>query len=428
MSKDSTAIDLLPVKEVSEQKLRNFDLSKHLVKLLWDEPFYSRILRSITKIESEDIPTAGVLATPDDIKFWWNRRFLASLKEEEVKGLLKHECLHLILSHTTSRKKDPHLVWNYGTDLAINSLIPQNQLPEGGLIPGESLQDLTAEDKERMSEDQIETYNKLSKQIQSFPRNKTAEFYFERLKEEGHVEELSGDGEGEFVFGFDDHGEWGESGPEMSEITKNKIKEILKDAIEEANNKGWGSVSTEMRSELNNLVVKPLDWKGILSRFCGFSRRMDKQSTNKRLNRKYPNIHSGHRNDYKPLIAVYVDESGSITSTELEEIYGQLNILSKKSDFYLYKFDSEVDDKNGFLWKKGKTLNLNRSLNGGTSFSAVTAHALKRKNMFDGYIIITDGCAAKPPISRGLKRCWLLLKNYSLLFEKDKSDVLVEIK
>ncbi len=29
---------------------------------------------------------------------------------------------------------------------------------------------------------------------------------------------------------------------------------------------------------------------------------------------------------------------------------------------YLYKFDAEVNDKEGFLWKKGKRLKINRSL------------------------------------------------------------------
>ena len=73
MSKDSTSVDLgNNTYNVTQEQLDSFNLTKHLVDLLWNEPFYSRILRSLTKIESEDIPTAGVLATQNDITLWWN--------------------------------------------------------------------------------------------------------------------------------------------------------------------------------------------------------------------------------------------------------------------------------------------------------------------------------------------------------------------
>ena len=52
---------------------------------------------------------------------------------KQVKGLLKHECYHLVFEHTTQRKHEPHIIWNYGTDCAINSVIPEDELPECGL-------------------------------------------------------------------------------------------------------------------------------------------------------------------------------------------------------------------------------------------------------------------------------------------------------
>ena len=68
-----------------------------------------------------------------DITMLWNPRFLAALSTRHVIGVMKHECYHLIFEHTTTRRHDPHRVWNYATDLAINSLIPENELPEGFL-------------------------------------------------------------------------------------------------------------------------------------------------------------------------------------------------------------------------------------------------------------------------------------------------------
>jgi len=122
MKKETTSNGISRSINVSQSDIDNFKLQSHLVDLLWDEPFYSRILRSLNKIETEEIPTAGVLCKDGEITMWWNRRFLASLPKNKVKGLIKHECLHLAFKHTTDRRNSPHIIWNYATDLAINSI------------------------------------------------------------------------------------------------------------------------------------------------------------------------------------------------------------------------------------------------------------------------------------------------------------------
>ena len=114
MNDNTTATDIPTAKtQVTEAELAAFDLGNHLTALMWDEPFFSAMLRDVTKIETDSIPTAGVLAKDGDIKMWWNRSFLAGLSSKQVKGLLKHEVYHLVFEHTTSRKKTPHIVHNY---------------------------------------------------------------------------------------------------------------------------------------------------------------------------------------------------------------------------------------------------------------------------------------------------------------------------
>ncbi len=417
---------------VTQSQMDNFDLQSHLVSLLWDEPFYSRILRSLSKIETEKIPTAGVLCKDSEITMWWNRRFLASLSKKHVKGLLKHECLHLVFKHTTERRCLPHIIWNYATDLAINSIIPFEELPEGGLVPGHELAPLSQKDMEQMSKENIDFFNTISDIIKTLPKNKTSEFYFEKLMQNETINNYAELMDTSLVLspglGFDDHEGWDDMSPEDREMMKEKLGEILKSAVDEGNQKGWGSISSEVAIALNKMVSKTIKWEDILRRFCGFTRRDDRQSSIKRLNRKYPAIHPGTKKIYKPRIAVYVDESGSMPISILEKFYAELNFLSKRTDFYVYKFDTVVDEKSSFLWKKGKSLKLSRSLSGGTSFQSVTKHALKNKKNFDGYIIFTDGCAAKPSPSHGLKRCWLLMPDCSLMFDKHKTDILIEMK
>ena len=132
------------IREVSDAEAAAFDLDKHLIRLMWEEPFFSHIIRGITKVRTTAIPTAGVLAKDGDVKLWWNPKFLCTLDHNQIMGLLIHECFHLCFEHTTTRRYEPHIVWNYATDLAINSLIPAEKLPEGGLIPGMPFKKLTA--------------------------------------------------------------------------------------------------------------------------------------------------------------------------------------------------------------------------------------------------------------------------------------------
>ena len=76
MAKNSTSNDLPALaKEVTKEQADAFDLDPHLINLMWDEPFFSKVLRTVTKVRSEQVPTAGVLAKDGDINMWWNPYF-----------------------------------------------------------------------------------------------------------------------------------------------------------------------------------------------------------------------------------------------------------------------------------------------------------------------------------------------------------------
>jgi len=426
MSKKSTNNNMLKTNTVPQEKIDSFEITKYLVDFLWHEPFYSRILRSLNKVESTEIPTAGVTTQDGDITLWWNRKFLAGLKPKQVMGLLKHECLHLVFGHTTERRKDPHIIWNYATDLAINSTIPENELPEGGLIPGQPLK-MFEEHQAQMSNEEMENYYKLSALIESLPRNKTSEFYFEKLISDPDVKEML-ENQSQEYFGFDDHDGWDEMTDSEREVMASKIREIVKDAANEANNnRKWGSISSAMQQQIMKMISNEIKWESLLKRFCGFTKRDERVSSIRKLNRKYPGIFSGYKKVYKPMIAVYIDESGSVSNKELEKFYGELDNLSNRTDFYVYKFDHRVDESSSFLWKKRSRPNIDRTLTGGTCFDAVTKHAMKNKKRFDGYIVLTDGGAPKPRISQGLKRCWIISAGNELAFTADHNDIVIKI-
>mgnify|MGYP006235743325 FL=1 len=158
----TTSNDALIAADVDQSIIDAFDLSPHLIRLMWDEPFFATILRIIKKRETNTIPTAGVYTKDGELHLVWNRKFLAGLGAEKVKGLLKHEAYHIIFEHTTNRKQEPHIIWNYATDLAINSLIDESELPEGGLIPGKAFAALTPEQINQMGQQAADRYSKVS--------------------------------------------------------------------------------------------------------------------------------------------------------------------------------------------------------------------------------------------------------------------------
>ena len=420
MADNGTTNDLAPVAQVSDAEAAAFKLDTHLVKLMWDEPFFSHVLRTVTKIRTESIPTAGVLAKEGDVKMWWNPKFLAGLTPKQIKGLLKHECYHLIFEHTTTRRHDPHRVWNYATDLAINSLIPEDELPEGGLIPGKAFKDLTAEDKKSMNEERIRRYEALSALIESFPKEEASEWYFSRLMENDDAkdaienkptegEEGEGEGQGPGVPGtMDDHEGWDDLSEEERELVKGKVRQAVEDAVKECDKKGqWGSVGADTRAKIRELISKEIPWQSILRNFVGMSRRANRHSNVRRLNRKYTGIHPGIQRGYTSSIAVYIDQSGSVSNNELELLFGELRNLAKHTEFVCFHFDTEVDEDSEMTWRSGKTPSTHRTRCGGTDFSAPTEHANKNKHRFDGYLILTDGFAPDPGPSR-LRRGWVI--------------------
>ena len=423
MNKDIATTEELAPNILAAVDNSDFDLDPHLVSLMWNEPFFSKVLRVVTKIKTTQIPTAGVLAKDGDIKMWWNPNFLASLTPKQIKGLIKHECWHLIFEHTTSRKHDPHKIWNYAADLAINSLIPEEELPEGGLVPGKAFDELTEEQIAKMGPESVARYNGLSDLIASMPKLNAAEWYFaELMKNEDLFDESTPEG-------MDDHDNWEELSEEEKELVKGKIKEAVRQAAGECDAKGqWGSVPKEGREFIRQMISNEIPWRSVLKQFCGMSRRGNRSTNVRRLNRKYPAIHPGAVRGYTSSIAVYIDQSGSVSQPELECLFAELKQLSKHTEFTCFHFDCDVDESSEKVWKKGKAPQAYRTRFGGTSFHAVAKHAEANKHRFDGYLVLTDGYADDPGPSR-LRRGWVITSGGSVRHvEGNKRDFIIHMK
>ncbi|MDP3987301.1 MAG: VWA-like domain-containing protein [Nanoarchaeota archaeon] len=378
-----------------EVKHNPFHLEDECVKLLLSEPFFAALSRRIDKSECKHIPTAGVRVNPNSANFelLYNPDFFAPLTESERQDVLKHEYYHLIFEHVTGRLPGDHkepgknILWNYATDLAINSHL--NNLPKGSMEPGKD-------------------------QFKDYPPGKHAEWYYEKFKQDKNFEikiiNISFSSAG-------DHSKWenenkeaiDELGRELGEMAKEKLKDILRKAVNECGaSASWGSVSADTRKDIVDRLTSRVDWKKVLRYFVKTSQRASKNNSIKKINKRYPYIYAGKKTVRQANIAISIDQSGSVGDELLATFFTELDKLAEIASFTVIPFDHEVSEKEIFVWKKGETKKWVRVLCGGTNFDAPTRY-VNKQSKFDGHMILTDLCAPKPIPSK-CQRIWMTNK------------------
>ena len=379
-------------------KKTKFDLNMHTFALLRNEPFFAALSRRITKKATTAIPTAGVKLNEKSAQFEmvYNPDFFESLSDTHIQGVLKHEFYHIIYEHVTGRlpSEGMSIMWNIATDLAINSHL-KDELPDMACVPGR---------------DKFEKY----------PSGLSAEAYYKMLKEDEQFKQdpeeggEDGDGnEGEEGGGkgsgmpdsLDDHSGWGEASNEVKQMAKERLRQAVEDAAKEASQRGsWGSVSSEMRKQIMDMINPRVDWRKVLRYFIKTSQRSNKRSTVRRINKRFPYIHSGKKVPRQAKIAISIDQSGSVSDKMLAAFFAELGSLAKYAEFTVIPFDTEVGEEHVYVWKKGKRMTWDRVMCGGTCFDAPTRYV--NKHNFDGHIVLTDMCAPKPVPSR-CQRMWM---------------------
>ena len=401
----------------NDKPTETFDLNEHTYRLLESEPFFASLSRRINKKMMRSIPTAGVRITDDgQFEMVYNPDFFLSLTPKQRGGVLKHEFYHLIFEHVTGRLPPEGLtkMWNIATDLAINSHL-MDELPEQGCFP-------------------------TREPFQDYPLGQSAEFYFKMLKEDEQFQNQDDsqdgqgggegqDGEGQGGQGgqgnglpdtMDDHSGWGgesdmdeETKQAMREVAEQRLKEAMKEAVNEinSNGRGWGTIGAETRKAIQDFITPKVDWRKVLRYFIKTSQRANKRSTPRRINKRFPYIHSGKRVTRRANIAISIDQSGSVGDDMLALFFSELSSLAKYAEFTIIPFDTSVDPDKVWVWKKGKKHTFERVLCGGTNFDAPTEYVNQRGD-FDGHIVLTDMEAPKPKPSK-CQRMWATTPEYA---------------
>lgn len=444
----------------------SYDFDINSVGWLQISPFMSEFTRWIrkrcaTKSGAHEVSTAAACynSKTEEVEIIFNPRFMASVAEKQSSpghidpygaGINEHEHFHLMFQHVTSRRREPHGLWNVATDLAINSMISRcdtlSRLSYKLLVPGvldESPVDPT------LPKEVQEAYAALAEIISKLPHEQASEWYFNKLKLETEKKGYSwgknglkipgapkpgqGDGEGDegwVLWGSDQHEGWDDVPEEIRDIVEGKIKHALRKACEKGDStpNGWGNIPSELREEIRAMAFGSVDWQQVLKNWTGMRQAGGRCRSIKRIDRKYPLIHPGVKRARNPNILIAVDQSGSVDDHQLARIYGALDGCSKKCTFDLLPFDHTVAVEDLKTWKRNTRPTMQRVRGGGTSFDAVVEFVNKQENRgrWDGVIIATDGECSRPAASR-VKLAWLITPGHKLMFDAYEGEMVIQM-
>ena len=420
--------------EVKSTSTTEFD--HDFLKIYMDEPFIGTISAEVSKVADYDMPTAYVGMRPNgrsyEVIMGFNPNFMRSLNAAQRKGVIKHEMYHLIFQHIFERApgdKKYQVLWNWATDLAINSIIGKNNLPDMCLIPGHSPID-PATGKE------IE--GPYAEFIKSAPLSQSSDFYFEKLREIEQEQKKQGNSNsvtvaaGNGMGSMDDHGKWGEVPKEVREQLKGKVRDMMEKAARKAEKSadGWGSVPSEIAEVIRKIISKEVDWRSILRQFIGRCRSMERHSTIKRLNKKAPYLFPGHKRKYRANFVCFIDQSGSMSDTDIGMLFSELGTFAGYTDLDVYHFDTEVDERSHTKWKKGSAFpKAHRTRCGGTDFDSIREFCNRRENRgkWSGIVILTDGFAPTMGQVLGTRIIWVITETGTMSAVR-KGDLAVQMK
>lgn len=374
-----------------KDKEAKFRIESAISKLITFYPLFGTVFLYLNKRESYSLPTMAVGVTRRvDLALYYNPDFVNKLGYEELKAVLIHESMHVLLHHISRAAHYNFSMkgFNIAADMAINCNI-QN-LPDGAIYPS--------------------TFQ--------LPNNEAAEWYYRSIKREAEkngksIEEMMGEAGADLV---DDHSMWGEC---EDDVVKEKIKGIASKAIAEQEKNGWGNIPGDVVQKVLAANRSIVNWKKEVRYFINKLVYHGQRSTRSRINRREQTLasnrtghlkdiylHPGKKKQYTSRLLVAIDTSGSVTDKELEEFVTEVNGMIDHVQCEYICFDTKMYGPPKPFSKKAKDLEIEGR--GGTNFYPVCEFIDEEK--YDGLIIMTDGFAPFPPKPRA-RVMWCLTKS-----------------
>lgn len=353
-------------------------LQKARIGLILDAPFFGSLITRLDMIEDEKVPTFCT----NGVNIRYSPKFLATLTDEEVKGVLAHEVAHCALGHLWRMDSRHPLKWNVATDYAINQLLDDYAqecrqrgqavpwtLPKGGLLD-KSLGDKSSEEIYRLLPEVQEIMLKL-------PAGGGASCgEFEKPPSEGKGKgNGNGDKDGKGGGSGADGDEKGPAGAESGLEADWQIATVQAATVA----KMQGNCPASIQRLIDEIVNPKVPWREVLREFI--RRRARDDYSFRKPNRRYlqqgvilPGMYSERMG---PLVCA-VDTSGSIDAHTLAEFQAEIQCaldecLPERVEVVVC--DAAVHVVQTF--EPGEKVRIDAKGGGGTDFRPVFEHIAK---------------------------------------------------
>lgn len=376
------------------------ELSRTIIALLIDEPFFAHLLSGMNREVSSKTKTIAIQIELTGPRLLINEAyFLQKLSTQKQRiAVLKHEVLHIAFGHFLRRRPDyiPEL-YDIAADLVVNQYIELKYLPKEA-ITLDSFTGLALE-----SADTLENYYAiLLKLTQSVPtssrKDEVNQSFGSTIRQSaGELTETAQANGG-------DHQFWGEA----DNATKHAAENHLIRARARTPVASWGTIPSAIARLIAQLIDKrspQVDWRRQLRLFGSSSQRTCIAHTMKRVSKRY-GTHPGIRIRRFHNLLVALDTSGSVDGETVEKLFRELRGMWKTgSQITVVECDCEIGRVYSYNGSTPKVI----SGGGGTSFDPVFAFASARhQKRFDGLVYLTDGHADQPSICPPCRVLWVI--------------------
>jgi predicted metal-dependent peptidase len=335
------------------------------IEMLIRMPFFGNMATRMALVERNDMPTASV----DGRNFYFNTKFVNSLKQKELIWLFAHEVMHCALEHFIRKDGRDHQLWNIAADYAINDILERNGI--GKRIEG------TLYDTKYSNKCAEEIYDELLENAESI----SLQDLIDQIVDEHLDQSKNEDGT-----------------PKSSEqIAKEKaeMREALLSSFQSS--EGAGNIPAEISRLVESITKPKVSWKDELRQALKSRVKSDYSFTIP--NRKaisHGIILPSMTFDNEINISIGVDVSGSISENLISCFLGEISgIISEFNSWTinLWSFDTKVYNHKLYTSYSGEDILKHEFVGGGgTDFEANWEFMKQNEINPDMFIMFTDLC------------------------------------
>lgn len=344
-------------------------VSRAVTKCANAYPFFGSLMLSCGHKMDNSLPTAAT----DGRKIFWNSDFIDDCSEEETRGLLAHEIMHIILMHCVPHPGKDHKLCNIAMDYVINNTLFAEgfKLPKGGIVDTKrEFVGMTWEQVYAILDDVVKKHQASQSSDGDEPDYSEGAAPTKGEMSEERQKELGADMED--ILKQDDIDHIIENS-DLTEEEKQKVRQKVVQAAEAA--KSAGNVPGGILGELlDDIRETKVNWKDYLREMM--TCRFPQNYTYRQPNRKF--LGSGL---YLPTmegtqvgaLAIGLDTSGSVSKDELLDFLAECNELTSEFNpekVYLFYCDAEVAKYE--VYEQGEVIDeIKPDGGGGTAFFPV---------------------------------------------------------